>query len=596
MDKQQQPRASPITLFYSYAQEDQLLCNELEKHLSFLQRQNLITTWHKRQIVAGTDWAHEIDTHLNEASIILLLISAYFLASDYCYSVEMQKAMGRHERGEALVIPILLRPVDWQQAPFARLQALPRNKQPITLWPNQDEAFANVAQGIRRALDRTSPYPLTLTYRTNRKHMLKRVRSIWIDGLLEHSLHQAVLTDLGLHEQPDALHNPYRREVQETNLPAHPLPLGTSLLQVYDEAEGEVLLLGESGSGKTTLLLNLARTLVQRAEDNEQLPLPAIFPLTSWAQQRHPFATWLVEELSTRYQVPKLVGRAWVMRGQLLPLLDGLDEMASADCCACLEAINEYHQRHAGVPLVLCSRKHEYMAQPVRVQLQKAVMIQPLTEQQIMTYFQTAQGKLESVLSLLQHDAALRELATTPLMLNVLTLAYHQEPDKEQPVTDPAEKSDKERPAADLSEARQRVFKHYVERMLTRGQAWQTGTAEQIMHWLVWLATQMGENQTEFYLERLQPTWLSQRRSHQRYPNYVVGIVFGLIGLFSLGFIDGPLFTSLFFQMGRVQPPLALFLIPLLGLVSGLVGGSLLALLNGFLYNLDLVTQPKKWQ
>ena len=96
---------SPATVFYSYAHEDEALRDELEKHLSLLQRQGTITAWHDRQITPGTDWQREIDQHLDKASLILLLISPDFLASDYCYTIEMQRALERHRAGKARVIP-----------------------------------------------------------------------------------------------------------------------------------------------------------------------------------------------------------------------------------------------------------------------------------------------------------------------------------------------------------------------------------------------------------------------------------------------------------------------------------------------------------
>ncbi len=110
-----------VEVFYSYADDDERLLQELEKHLSLLQREGLITPWHKRHIVAGMDWKKILDEHLNTASVILLLISADFVALDYCYGIEMQRAMERHEAGEARVIPIVLRPTDCQSAPFAKL-------------------------------------------------------------------------------------------------------------------------------------------------------------------------------------------------------------------------------------------------------------------------------------------------------------------------------------------------------------------------------------------------------------------------------------------------------------------------------------------
>jgi tetratricopeptide (TPR) repeat protein len=137
-----------LEVFFSYAHRDEALRDELVKHLSPLQHQGVITAWHDRKITAGTEWAGAIDAHLQSAQIILMLVSADFIASDYCYDVEMQRAMARHEAKEARVIPVILRPVVWQDAPFGKLQALPNGGNPITTWSNQDTAFVNVVHGI----------------------------------------------------------------------------------------------------------------------------------------------------------------------------------------------------------------------------------------------------------------------------------------------------------------------------------------------------------------------------------------------------------------------------------------------------------------
>jgi HEAT repeat protein len=141
-----------IKLFFSYAHKDEPLRDELAKHLSLLKRQNIITDWHDRNITAGTDWAQAIDHNLNTANIILLLISADFLASDYCYDKELTRALERHNQGTARVIPIILRPCDWHSAPFGKLQALPKDAKPVTEWSNPDKAFTDIAQGIRKAV------------------------------------------------------------------------------------------------------------------------------------------------------------------------------------------------------------------------------------------------------------------------------------------------------------------------------------------------------------------------------------------------------------------------------------------------------------
>lgn len=145
---------APLKVFISYSHADEAFRGDLVKHLSNLKRQGVISDWHDREIDAGTEWSSEIERHLNAADIILLLVSADFIASEYCYGLEMARALERHEAGEARVIPVLLRPCDWNDAPFSKLQALPAGAKPITKWADRDEAFLSVAQGIRKVTER----------------------------------------------------------------------------------------------------------------------------------------------------------------------------------------------------------------------------------------------------------------------------------------------------------------------------------------------------------------------------------------------------------------------------------------------------------
>jgi hypothetical protein len=137
-----------ITLFISYAHNDEELRRQLDKHLAPLQRRKIIDAWHDRKIEAGQRWAKEIDEKLNNADIILLLISPDFVASNYCSEIELKKAMERHAAGESKVVPIILEPCDWKCYDFGQLQAFPKDGKAITLWPNRNEAFLNVAEGI----------------------------------------------------------------------------------------------------------------------------------------------------------------------------------------------------------------------------------------------------------------------------------------------------------------------------------------------------------------------------------------------------------------------------------------------------------------
>lgn len=141
-------------VFFSYSHADEALRDQLEKQLSMLKRQGVIDTWHDRRIGAGQEIALAIDNQINRDDIILLLVSADFLASNYCYDIEMKRAMERHEAGEAIVIPIILRACDWHHAPFGKLNAVPRDGKPITQWADIDEAFLQVAKAVREAAAR----------------------------------------------------------------------------------------------------------------------------------------------------------------------------------------------------------------------------------------------------------------------------------------------------------------------------------------------------------------------------------------------------------------------------------------------------------
>lgn len=144
------PDTQPLSIFFSYAHEDERLFRRLLQHLSALRRQSLIRVWHDRCIVPGDEWASVIDKNLEAADIVVLFVSASFVDSDYCWGIEMACAMERHAAGEARVIPVIARPVDFGGTPFAQLQCLPRDARPVTSWPVRDEAFANISSGVRK--------------------------------------------------------------------------------------------------------------------------------------------------------------------------------------------------------------------------------------------------------------------------------------------------------------------------------------------------------------------------------------------------------------------------------------------------------------
>jgi TIR domain len=153
--------SKPVKLFYSYSHKDERHRERLEAHLSLLKREGILEEWHDRKIVAGQTWEEVLDENLETSDVVVLLVSSDFIASDYCYEKEMKRALERHGKGESKVIPVIVRPSDWQRTPFSKLQALPRDAKAITKWKNRDDAWLSVAQGIREAIDELRAKPLS---------------------------------------------------------------------------------------------------------------------------------------------------------------------------------------------------------------------------------------------------------------------------------------------------------------------------------------------------------------------------------------------------------------------------------------------------
>jgi hypothetical protein len=142
-----------IEVVCCYAREDEKSLETLVKHLRSLGSSGHITIWYDREIQPGLEWMRQIDTHLDAAAVVLLLVSPHFIGSEYCWEVQTKKVLDRHEAGKTRVIPIILHPVDWQKTPISKLQVLPSNRQPITTWRHRHQAYLDVAKGIREVVE-----------------------------------------------------------------------------------------------------------------------------------------------------------------------------------------------------------------------------------------------------------------------------------------------------------------------------------------------------------------------------------------------------------------------------------------------------------
>ena len=392
----------------------------------------------------------------------------------------------------------------------------------------------------------------------HRNILLNKVKNYWIKGVLETSLHDKALIELGLEERLDAVERPWGLTWESSEAPQQKLPRGTRIIDKFNElGEGRsLLILGQPGAGKTTTMLELTRDLIALAETDTAQPMPVVFNLSSWRGHKQSIADWLVRELQVKYQVSKTISKTWVDEQQLLLLLDGLDEVSMQRRDACVNALNQFTQKYGQTEIVVCSRLGDYETLPTRLQLQAAIYLQPLTNEQIQEYLRHTGTELETLRSTLAGDITLQEVAECPLMLNIMTLAY-------QGMLIEA------LPNCSLSARRHHLLNTYIERMFNRKGAGIPQGKVQIKQWLSRLAQQMvRESQTVFLIERMQPSWLQTRRQ-----KWIYNLVFILSGILVSGGGAWLIFGVIFSQAG-----LAINLIQ--SLVCGLVGGTICILVK----------------
>jgi DNA polymerase III delta prime subunit len=348
-----------------------------------------------------------------------------------------------------------------------------------------------------------------------RAAFLERVWSQRIVNGLERSLQHASEMYLGMRNTPDLVKPSY---AQSTAEPGEVL----GVEEAFDQAGGQLLIVGPPGSGKTTEALKLMRHLLEVARSDPSAPVPEVFPLASWAKERKPLLEWLADQLQLRHGWSPRQGRSLIWDHHVIPVLDGLDEVAPESRAECLEEINRFQGTYRDGSFVLCSREGEYEELSEKVQLGGAVTVCPPDAQQIDEYLAAAGSSWDGVRAQLRAGSSplLRELLTTPLMLNIAVLAYQDQ--------DPSELGE----ADDAAAQRERLWSHYVSAMTTRGYdprraeppATALYTEEQVTRWLGWLAGEMrSRNETELWLHE----WYGPT-SFRRKVRLVMGLILGL--------------------------------------------------------------------
>lgn len=415
-----------------------------------------------------------------------------------------------------------------------------------------------------------------------RQRLLKKMRQVWIEGVLEPSLHNTTPIDVNLYAYPGAGDYTWETVLKAPQPAGELLPPGTNIIDVFDKQQGSLLILGAPGAGKTTMLLQLARALIERAEQDETQPVPVIISATAGEQS---LGKWLSRKPEdTIYSVrigppvrrnrPELVHggvKGWVMKneisqslidnGQILLLLDDLNEVKQEHRTVCIEAINTYHQKYSSHGLVVCSRITEYHTQEKRLDLHGTVALQPLTLRQVDKCLSETVSKHTDIRAILYTDSPLCDAITTPRMLNIVALVY-QDISIETLQT-----------IHSNQEHHSLLAQAYVQRVLTTQDTEQEYTAEETRHWLKQLTKLMTHSKWTFFpfhIEYTDDKWLPNRISQIIY--YFMqgfGYLFVLMFLFALVSVV-PIVIHFF---GEGEPALKYIIAPL---VPGLVVFSLL--------------------
>ncbi|KST65185.1 NACHT domain-containing protein [Mastigocoleus testarum] len=435
-----------------------------------------------------------------------------------------------------------------------------------------------------------------------RRELLKTMKH-YVETRLNDSLHNQEIIRVGREEQPEAIgRQPLttnsssntsdsrwlqaRRFLQVFNGGRSELDAGKPIIEAFDKSDiaGRLLILGEPGAGKTTLLLELARDLLKRAQQNPDYPIPVLFELTNWRDDKQGIGQWLIADLKFRYNVSAEISSQWLSENKLLPLLDGLDELGLTRQKQCIDKINYFLQSQSSLlPLVICCRREEYeQGGAILNNLQGAVYLQALNKKQIKKYLRRV--GFPKLWKNIQNDSdGLGQLAKIPLFLSLIPIAY---PDGLNNTVNYFNSEDERKKYQ--KNVRENLFDAYIKRKLEAHHDEKGYKIEDTKQWLIWLAQKMEEhNLKEFYIEKMQPSYLSNEVRKIQYSlinGLVFGLIFGLINGLDFGLTFG--LITLFEREINVTETLKLKPNFKVGLIFGLIFGLINGLINGLDFGL----------
>jgi len=408
-----------------------------------------------------------------------------------------------------------------------------------------------------------------------------------VETRLESSLHNRIY--LIPEQNLSQIEHPWNIDVKSGSQPKFRLPKDTHIIDVFDQSgvDGRLLILGKPGAGKTTMLLELAKVLIQRAEEDLSEPIPILLSLASWKDDRQSIADWIVAALSSgKYgKVRPDRVKQWLKDGEVIPLLDGLDELAASRQEICVKKLNEFVQSgNLCCPLVVCSRVEEYQSYSTELLLKTSIELQPLTTQQVQDYLRrTGNNRLWDGI---RDNRELIELAQTPFLLNIMVISC------EKISLDKWQKCDS------IEEKNNYLLSVYTEVMLGREYNKKYPNNDKTKHWLNWLTRNLiKKNDAKFCPKDMEPNWLNNKKHKQLY-RICVGLSAELIYVLIVGLIGGVIFGLNFGLFIRLNVELIRGLMEgidiwlgedswLAGVLVGVSFGLLFGLILGLILGLD---------
>lgn len=404
----------------------------------------------------------------------------------------------------------------------------------------QDDKDSNIA---------LNKHKLELNLRIRNK--LVQIIKIEVSSRLEQSLHNRIYITAHKEENISQVDNSHEIYVKIANKQNNRLE-NTEIIRVYDQPEvaGRLLILGQPGSGKTTTLLKLSEELIKRAKEDSTQPIPVLFSLTTWKDDKQSIEDWLIEQLKEKYGVRKDIGKQLIDSQEITPLLDGLDDLNPKRQELCVKKINEFLKPENWTnPLVVCSRTEEYQNYQTLLQLNTSLELYPYSPQQVHRYLRDTGN--EELWNSISNDADLSNLAKTPFFLNMIVLAA-------QDIS-----IEKWQQFSSKDKRLNYLFDVYIDRILKRSYKDKRPTKEQTKKWLGFLSQRLiDEQSTEFMIENIQPYWLRNKVQKQLY-SLTIWIVVGGFMLKLIQLLDKIIVQEIIIVL------LGLFL-----MISGLINGA----------------------